>query len=64
MVLGELEEPNPVNGSQARLEEMRIELRLGKKVGVNQVNKAEGRRRRSAPERGNSVRKWKLRERI
>jgi len=37
MVLGELEEPNPVNGSQARLEEMRAELRLEKKVGVNQL---------------------------
>lgn len=38
MVLGELEEPNPVNGSQARLEEMRTELRLEKKkVGVNQL---------------------------
>lgn len=37
MVLGELEEPNPVNGSQARLEEMRTELRLEKKVGVKQL---------------------------
>ena len=37
MVLGELEEPNPVNGSQARLEEMRTELRLERKVGVKQL---------------------------
>lgn len=51
MVLGKLEEPNPVNGSQARLEEVRIELSLGKKVGVNQVNKAEGRRRRTVLQR-------------